>query len=142
MRGRADHALVLVAWLVMLPLMNPLGLGHNGVLLALPIVFLAGAAAAGGHRGHGWAWCVAVILISVPKQTIWRFAPPPSAPFEGLAIAGLPMWGTLLLFLIALSLSMRVRAGEPTLPSLASGKLMSPQQITRVNLLALSRAIG
>ena len=104
-RGRADHSLAFVTWLVLLPMVNPLGLGHNGVLLALPIVVLGRILTAAGREWHRWGWAVAVVLVSLPKQTVWRFAGPPVGSLEGLAIAALPTWGVLLLFLIAVAVA-------------------------------------
>jgi hypothetical protein len=104
-RGRVDHSNAFLAWLVLLPLLNPLSLGHNGVLLALPIVVLARTLSVAGSDWHRWGWSLAVLLVSIPRQTVWRFAAPPVAPAEGLAIAALPTWGALLLFLIVVCLA-------------------------------------
>lgn len=111
-RGAADHSLAFLTWIALLPILNPLGLGHNGVLLALPILVLGRTLAASGRPWQRWGWSVAVILVSVPKQTIWRFAAPPTAPLEGVAIAALPMWGALLLFVILVSITVGAPAGR------------------------------
>lgn len=112
------------AWAVLLPILNPQSLGHNGVLLALPLVLTV--------RGvfqdrRGWVkaiWAVALILVSIPRQTLWRLAPPPIDPLEGLAIIALPMWGALLLFSVAVSLSTaEIGAGPALESSPRSGKM-------------------
>lgn len=104
-RRRADPSLAFLVWMVLLPLVNPLGLGHTGVLLALPIVVLADELSSVGRDWHRWAWALALTLVSVPNQTVWRLTGVPAGPVEGLAIAALPAWGTLLLFTVALSIA-------------------------------------
>lgn len=108
-RGQADHAIAFAAWLVLLPMLNPQSLGHNGVLLALPIVVVGRTLIDEGTDWQRWAWAAAVVLVSVPKQTVWRIAPPPVGPWEGLALVGLPTWGALLLFIAAVSVGMRLQ---------------------------------
>lgn len=110
-QGRADHGLSLAAWLVLLPALNPQSLGHNGVLLALPIAVVGSTLTAGGRSWQRWSWAIAVVLISIPKQTVWSLAPPPVGPFEGVAIVALPTWGTLLLFFVTASMALE-RVGE------------------------------
>jgi hypothetical protein len=102
-RGTIDHWRALLAWWMLLPILNPLSMGHNGVLLALPIVVLAQALINTPKNWHRWAWVLGVALVSVPHQTIWRLAPLPVGPVEGLAIAALPTWGAMLLFGVAVS---------------------------------------
>jgi hypothetical protein len=99
-RGEVEHSLAFSAWVVLLPLLNPQSLGHNGLLLALPILLLGRTLIDAGREWHRWAWAVSVVLVSIPKQTVWRFAFPPVTPLEGLAVAALPTWGTLLLFML------------------------------------------
>jgi hypothetical protein len=107
-RGRADQAVAFAAWLVLLPMLNPQSLGHNGVLLALPILLVGRILAKAGGAWQQWAWAAAVVLVSIPKQTVWHLAPPPVSPFEGLAIVGLPTWGALLLFAVTASVATQV----------------------------------
>ena len=63
--GRA--VLAFSAWLILLPLINPQSLGHNGVLLALPIVYLLHLIRERGREWHGWAWAITVVLVSIPE---------------------------------------------------------------------------
>jgi hypothetical protein len=90
-------------WATLLVLLNPLAMGHNGVLLALPIVLLV-REIAGDHRM--WpkiAWSAGVVLASIPRQTLMSLAPSPVEPSLSLSVIALPMWGTLLLFAVALA---------------------------------------
>ena len=97
--GSAAHQpLAFAAWTVLLPVMNPQSLGHNGVLLAVPLVLtLRWVLQQPGWR-HRLLWSSALLLVSVPRQTTWRLAPPPVDPWQGLGIVALPLWGALLLF--------------------------------------------
>lgn len=93
-----DDGLTYGAWVALLVLLNPLSMGHNGVLLSLPIALLGRAL----HRNGGplaWtAWATGVILVSIPRQTIFELAPIPVSPADGILIVALPMWGALILF--------------------------------------------
>ena len=40
---------------------------------------------------HRWAWAVAVILVSIPNQTVWRYASPPTGALEGLPLPRCPV---------------------------------------------------
>jgi Glycosyltransferase family 87 len=99
-RERASAAMAFAAWVVMLPVLNPQSLGHNGVLLALPFVLTARALRDVARPGLKVAWALALGLVSIPKQTVWRIAAPPIDALEGLAVVALPMWGALLLFAV------------------------------------------
>ena len=104
-RSDAATAGPFAAWCVLLPILNPQSLGHNGTLLALPLVLTARALL---HDRRPWlkaAWAVALVLVSIPKQTLWRLAPPPIDPWEGIALIALPMWGALLLFAVAVAIT-------------------------------------
>lgn len=107
-RGDADDRLALVAWMILLPALNPQSLGHNGVLLALPIVIVATVLYAEGRQWQRWVWALAVPMISLPKQTVWRLAPPPIDPLEGVLVVAAPTWGTLLLFAVTVSLAIQM----------------------------------
>jgi hypothetical protein len=122
-RGKADHQLSFCAWLVLLPMLNPQSLGHNGVVLAVPLMLSARMLSRTGQPWQRWLWGMAAVLISVPKQTVWRLAPPPISPVEGLTVVALPTWGAMLLFFVMVSLVRHTRrvTGSPTAP-------MSPTQ--------------
>ena len=126
-RSDAETAGPFAAWCVLLPILNPQSLGHNGVLLALPLVLTAGALL---HDRRPWlkaAWAVALALVSIPKQTLWRLAPPPIDPWEGIAIIALPMWGALLLFAVAVAIS---QPGEELAPTAVRG---TPAKSGKIN---------
>jgi uncharacterized membrane protein YhaH (DUF805 family) len=102
------------AWNILLVATNPLSMGHNAVLLALPIVLLVRVLA---HDRRTWpraAWLAGVVLASIPRQTIVSLAPVPVDPWRGVAIVALPMWGTLFLFAAAIAVSVEpsVRASK------------------------------
>jgi hypothetical protein len=91
----------------LLVLLNPLAMGHNGVLLALPIA-LVGRALVGELRF--WpkaAWAAGVVLVSIPKETVFRLASIPVSPARGLAVVALGCWGALLLFSAAVGVALR-----------------------------------
>ena len=102
-RSDAENSAPFVAWAAILPVLNPQSLGHNGVLLALPLVLTARALLSDGRVWFKVAWGLALVLVSIPRQTLARVAPPPIDPVEGLAIIALPMWGALLLFGLAVA---------------------------------------
>ena len=125
-RHRVDHSLTFCAWVVLLPMLNPQSLGHNAVLLALPLVVVGRALAHDGAHLHRWAWAMALALISVPKQTVWRYASPPVGPLEGIAISALPTWGALLLFVLTVVLAQSaVRAALLAREAAASGRIVA-----------------
>ena len=102
-RSDAQTSAPFAAWVAILPVLNPQSLGHNGVLLALPLVLSARALLSDGRMWLKVAWGLAFVLVSIPRQTLARLAPPPIDPMEGLAIVALPMWGALLLFGVAVA---------------------------------------
>lgn len=91
------------AWAALLVLLNPLAMGHNGVLLALPIVLLARELAGDRRTWPKLAWSAGMVLASIPRQTLLSLAPSPIDPALSLSVIALPMWGTLLLFAAALA---------------------------------------
>ena len=72
---------------------------------ALPLIVLARLLVVDGAGWQRWSWSLSVILVSIPHQTVWRLAGLPAGAVEGLAIAGMPTWGAVLLFFIALSVA-------------------------------------
>lgn len=93
------------AWATLLVLLNPLAMGHNGVLLALPIVLLVRELVRDPRMWPRIAWGAGVVLASIPRQTLVSLAPSPVDPSLSLSVIALPMWGTLLLFGVALALA-------------------------------------
>ncbi len=113
-RGRSpEDSAAFAAWIVLLPVLNPQSMGHNGVLLALPIVLLAIILPTDRRIWIKAAWVLGVVLVSIPRQTILRMAPAPVEPWKGVAITALPMWGALLLFAAAVAASGKM-IGHPS----------------------------
>ena len=120
----AQTAMPFAAWAVLLPILNPQSLGHNGVLLALPLVLTARGVFRDDRTWVKAAWTAGLVLVSIPRQTLWRLAPVPIDPIEGIGVIALPMWGALLLLSVAVSLSteeIRALAGRERSPG--SGKM-------------------
>jgi sterol desaturase/sphingolipid hydroxylase (fatty acid hydroxylase superfamily) len=90
------------AFATLLVVLNPLAMGHNGVLLALPIALVWRALVVTPRIGLRAAWAAAVVLVSIPKETVFRLCPVPVDPARGLAIVALPCWGAILLFFVAI----------------------------------------
>lgn len=106
--GREDQeAATFAAFVILLVLLNPLSMGHNGVLLALAIT-LTGRALVGDARA--WtrgAWAAGAALVSIPKETIFRLCPIPVDPARSLMVVALPCWGAVLLFVAASGVSLK-----------------------------------
>lgn len=96
-RARASFA----AWCVLLVVVNPQSMGHNGLLLALPFVVTARLLINDARRWPKLAWAAALILTSIPRQRLWP-ALTPVGPLKGIAVIALPMWGALVLFAVAI----------------------------------------
>jgi hypothetical protein len=125
--GDRDESSLFGAWIVLLVLLNPLSMGHNGVLLALPIAFSARALRDDDRTWVRTAWAIGVILVSIPRQTIFDLAPFPVSPLRGLLIVALPMWGALLLFTTSVVLGARrerrlVRRSEHSVNRILQGE--------------------
>jgi hypothetical protein len=99
--------LLFAMWSVLLLPLNPLAMGHNGVLLALPIVLMARALAADPSTSLKVLWAAGSVLVSIPRQAIFEPAAIPVTPFHSFAIVALPLWGTLLLFATGVALARR-----------------------------------
>ena len=91
------------AWIALLVVLNPLAMAHTGVLLALPIVLIAMALESDPRRFPRLAWMTGVFLVSIPGQTLYALVSTPIEPWQGVAVIGLPFWGTLLLMASALA---------------------------------------
>ena len=98
LRRQDSDDLLFAIWCVLLLPLNPLAMGHNGVLLALPIVLMGRALATDPSTLLKVLWATGCVLVSIPRQTIFDAAPIPVTPFRSLTIVALPLWGTLLLF--------------------------------------------
>ena len=94
---------VFAAWVALLPILNPQSMGHNGLLLALPLVLTARALRFDPRRWPRVCWALALPLVSIPRQTLLRLAPAPSDPLEAVAVLSLPLWGALLAFTAAIA---------------------------------------
>jgi hypothetical protein len=109
-RQHADDLLFAI-WSVLLLPLNPLAMGHNGVLLALPIVLIGRALAADRSTLLKVLWTAGCVLVSIPRQTIFDPASIPVSPLRSLTIVALPLWGTLLVFVTAVAVANRKREG-------------------------------
>ena len=106
-RTQDSDAVLFAAWSVLLLPLNPLAMGHNGVLLALPIVLIGRALTTEPRAWLKMFWSAGCVLVSIPRQTIFEMAPMPVSPLRGLAIVALPLWGTLLLFATGIAVANR-----------------------------------
>jgi len=91
------------AFSIVLVILNPLSMGHNGVLLALPIALVGRTLAVSARAWPRAALAVGTALVSIPKETIFRLCPAPVDPLRGAFIVGLPFWGALLLLVAAVA---------------------------------------
>ena len=99
--------LLFAIWSILLLPLNPLAMGHNGVLLALPIVLIGRALATDPSASLKVLWVAGCVLVSIPRQSIFEAAPVPVTSFRSLAIVALPLWGTLLLFATGVAVANR-----------------------------------
>jgi Glycosyltransferase family 87 len=102
-----SDGLLFAIWSVLLLPLNPLAMGHNGVLLALPIVLIGRVLATDPSTLLKVFWVAGCVLVSIPRQAIFEAAPMPVTPFGSLAIVALPLWGTLLLFAAGVAIAHR-----------------------------------
>ncbi|HEU5257535.1 MAG TPA: glycosyltransferase family 87 protein [Vicinamibacterales bacterium] len=105
--------LLFAIWSVLLLPLNPLAMGHNGVLLGLPIVLIGRALATDPSTLVRVLWGAGCVLVSIPRQAVFEAAPIPVTPFGSIAIVALPLWGTLLL--LAAGVAIAHRRHEPAL---------------------------
>jgi hypothetical protein len=92
------------AWMTLLVSLNPLSMGHNGVLLALPIVLVARSLLGDRRTWLKLLWSAGVVLASIPRQAVFQLVSIPVEPMAGLLVA-LPLLGTLLLFAASVAAS-------------------------------------
>ena len=92
------------AWVTLLVSLNPLSMGHNGVLLALPIVLVARSLLGDPRTWLKLLWSAGVVLASIPRQTVFQLVTIPVEPMAGFVVA-LPLLGTLLLFAASIAAS-------------------------------------
>jgi len=102
-RPHQDEGTRFAAWTTLLVVLNPVSMGHNGVLLALPAVLTARPSLRGCRTWPKLAWAIAIVLVSIPRQTLLWMAPAPLDPWQSVFITALPMWGALLLFAAAVA---------------------------------------
>jgi hypothetical protein len=116
--GPRQQHLAFAAWVALLPVLNPQSLGHNAILLIIPLVLVYRQLV---NDLRGWPralWTAALVLSSIPRQTLWSIAPPPITPLEGLIVTALPMWGALALFGLACVLSREAAVPTPQTASI------------------------
>lgn len=106
-RKQDSDDLLFAIWSVLLLPLNPLAMGHNGVLLALPMVLIGRALAMDPSTLPKVLWVAGCMLVSIPRQAVFEAAPIPVTPFGSLAIVALPLWGTLLLFAAGVAIAHR-----------------------------------
>ena len=99
-----DEGARFAAWVTLLVSLNPLSMGHNGVLLALPIVLVARSLLGDPRTWLKLLWSAGVVLASIPRQTVFQLVTIPVEPMAGLVVA-LPLLGTLLLFAASVAAS-------------------------------------
>ena len=107
--SRTQHGddLLFAIWCILLLPLNPLAMGHNGVLLALPIVLIGRVLATDPSTSLKVLWAIGCVLVSIPRQAIFDPASIPVSPLRSLTIVALPLWGTLLLFATAVAVANR-----------------------------------
>lgn len=99
------------AFVTLLVLLNPLAMGHNGVLLALAIALIGHSLVDDPRIWPKAAWAAGVVLASIPKETVFRLCPMPVSPARGLLVVALGCWGTLLLFTAGVAVALRRTPG-------------------------------
>jgi hypothetical protein len=114
------------SFVTLLVLLNPLAMGHNGVLLALPVVLIGRALVNEPRIWPKAAWSAGVILVSIPKETVFRLCSVPVSPVQGVAVVALPCWGALLLYAAAVGVALRQPPGSEE--SVFFGDRISNQQ--------------
>jgi hypothetical protein len=82
-------------------------MGHNGILLALPIALIWRALTVDSRAWVRACWAGGLVLVSIPKETIFRLCPIPVDPVRSVAIVALPFWGAMLLFIAAVAVRPR-----------------------------------
>jgi hypothetical protein len=97
-RGTPGERPLFALWATLAVLLNPLAWAHTAVLLALPFAILFG----GDERPRRRALlAAALVLLSIPKETLYRLAgPPPSSGLSALFLS-LHALGALILFVVA-----------------------------------------
>src|SRR4030095_6851476 len=85
-RRQDSDDLLFAIWSVLLLPLNPLAMGHNGVLLALPIVLIGRALATDCSTLLKVFWVAGCVLVSIPRQAIFDTAHIPVTQFQSLAI--------------------------------------------------------
>jgi alpha-1,2-mannosyltransferase len=103
--------LLFAIWSILLLPLNPLAMGHNGVLLALPIVLIGRELATDPSPSLKVLWAIGCVLVSIPRQAIFDPASIPVSPVHSLTTVALPLWGTLLLF--ATGVAVANKEGSP-----------------------------
>jgi hypothetical protein len=106
-----DRGAAFAAWASLVALLNPLSWTHNAVLLLLPAVLVARDAERPGIRK---AVAMALVLLSIPRQTLYGLAGWGTYPFPASRgwILGLHAAGGLVLFAAAVAAAAKRTAPE------------------------------
>jgi len=98
-RARQREGCVLALWYVVLVVLNPLGWPHYGCLLLLPALLVARAALVLERPRTRALVGTAVVLLTIPKETLGALAHP-ALPLSNLVLS-LPLFGALVLYAAA-----------------------------------------
>jgi len=104
---RQRNGCALALWYVLVVVLNPLGWPHYALLLLLPMALTWRAAVAMGDPPARTLIGVALLLLTIPKETLYLAALPlPFSPARSLWLS-LPLFGALLIFAGAARLAFR-----------------------------------
>jgi len=104
---RERHGCALALWYVLVVVLNPLGWPHYALLLLLPMALTWRAAVAQSDPLARTLTTIALLLLTIPKETLCTAAfPIPFSPLRSLWLS-VPLLGALLIFAAAVRLAFR-----------------------------------